>query len=88
MRLKVENEELKRADKKKQMIEPKGAGGDAYNNAIDTLAPTLTAALARVRARRTTAQGSVPPLPPKQAFVLLLPFVLLLLCWLWVVDTG
>jgi hypothetical protein len=65
MRLKTENEELKRADKKKQMIEPKGAAGDSFNSALDASAPALTSALARVRARRTTAQGTVPPAPPK-----------------------
>ena len=64
MRLKTENEELKRADKKKQMIEPKGAAGDAMSAAMDASAPALTSALARVRARRTTAQGSMPPPPP------------------------
>lgn len=57
MRLKTENEELKRADKKKQMIEPKGAAGDGYNSALDASGPALTSALARVRARRTTSQG-------------------------------
>ena len=60
MRLKTENEELKRADKKKQMIEPKGAAGDQYNSAVEATAPALTSALARVRARRTTSQGTVP----------------------------
>jgi len=57
MRLKTENEELRRADKKKQMIEPKtpSVGGDG---AGAEQAPALTSALARVRARRTTAQGS------------------------------
>ncbi len=65
MRLMTENEELKRAEKKKQMIEPKGAAGDAYNSAMDASAPELTSAIARVRARRTMAQGSVPPPPPK-----------------------
>ena len=55
MRLKTENEELKRADKKKQMIEPKTPSESA---AMEAAAPALTSALARVRARRTTAQGS------------------------------
>jgi hypothetical protein len=72
MRLKTENEELKRADKKKQMIEPKGAAGEGLNTALDASGPALTSALARVRARRTTSQGmpasagSVPP-PPAAA---------------------
>jgi hypothetical protein len=61
MRLKTENEEVIRAYKKNQMIEPKGAAGDTYNSTMDETAPALTSALARVRARRTTAQGSVPP---------------------------
>ena len=60
MRLKTENEELKRADKKKQMIEPKGAAADHPNAALDAAGPALTSALARVRARRTTAQGVAP----------------------------
>mmetsp|Transcript_14472 Transcript_14472/g.34268 ORF Transcript_14472/g.34268 Transcript_14472/m.34268 type:complete len:1552 (+) Transcript_14472:171-4826(+) len=55
MRLKTENEELKRADRKKQQnqIEPKGGEG-----AMGAAAPALSSALARVRARRQTAQGS------------------------------
>jgi hypothetical protein len=55
MRLKTENEELKRADKKKQMIEPKTP---SEHSALEAAQPALTSALARVRARRTTAQGS------------------------------
>mmetsp|Transcript_9863 Transcript_9863/g.19696 ORF Transcript_9863/g.19696 Transcript_9863/m.19696 type:complete len:1553 (+) Transcript_9863:169-4827(+) len=56
MRLKTENEELKRADRKKQQnqIEPKG--GEA--GALSAAGPALSSALARVRARRQTAQGS------------------------------
>ena len=63
MRLKTEVEELKREQKKKQQIEPKGAMTEA--SAADIAQPALTSALARVRARRGTAQGAagVPPKP-------------------------
>ena len=56
MRLKTEVEELKRESKKKQQIEPKGAMTEAA--AADVAQPALTSALARVRARRGTAQGA------------------------------
>mmetsp|Transcript_49551 Transcript_49551/g.117872 ORF Transcript_49551/g.117872 Transcript_49551/m.117872 type:complete len:1566 (+) Transcript_49551:63-4760(+) len=59
MRLKTENEDLKRAEKKKQTIEPKpaGAGADSGGATTEVAAPALLSALERVRARRTTAQG-------------------------------
>jgi hypothetical protein len=55
MRLKTENEELKRAEKKKQQIEPKTPAGEGGSTEGQ---PALSSALARVRARRTTAQGT------------------------------
>jgi len=58
MRLKTENEELKRAEKKKQMIEPKAPSIGGEEGALAAAAPALSSALARVRARRTTAQGT------------------------------
>uniref|UniRef100_A0A7S0ES13 GB1/RHD3-type G domain-containing protein n=1 Tax=Hanusia phi TaxID=3032 RepID=A0A7S0ES13_9CRYP len=57
MRLKTEVEELKRADKKKQQIEPKAPMSE--QDASMVAQPALTSALARVRARRSTAQGQV-----------------------------
>ena len=60
MKLKTENEELKRAEKKKNTIEPKAQGGMTEGQAENIAAPALTSALARVRARRTTAQGGPP----------------------------
>mmetsp|Transcript_11984 Transcript_11984/g.41348 ORF Transcript_11984/g.41348 Transcript_11984/m.41348 type:complete len:99 (-) Transcript_11984:673-969(-) len=57
MRLKTEVEELKRADKKKQQIEPKAPMNE--QDAAMVAQPALTSALARVRARRSTAQGQV-----------------------------
>ena len=57
MRLKTENEELKRADKKKQQIEPKATGDNGLAAAENLAGPALTSALARVRARRLTSRG-------------------------------
>ena len=58
--LMLENEELKRAEKKKNTIEPKAQGGMTEGQAADVAAPALTSALAQLRARLTTAQGGPP----------------------------
>ena len=60
MKLMTENEELKRAEKMKNTIEPKAQGGMTEGKAENIAAPALTSALAQLRARRTTAQGGPP----------------------------
>jgi hypothetical protein len=74
MRLKTENEALRRADKKEQAIRREGAGAAEDSDdedsgatvsalaaaALDAAGPALTSALARFRARRATAQGVGP----------------------------